>query len=83
MLDQYKEATDAFGLENEWIAANTDQPGYGRRLKVKLPTGHIINLYATVELAADHPELRNPNIWQRAPHGMGALGFDHCLLYSY
>ncbi len=82
VLDEYKAATDAFGLENNWVEAESDQPGYGRRIAVKLPTGHRIDLYATVALAADHPELHNPNIWQREPHGMGALGFDHALLYG-
>lgn len=82
LLDKYKQATDAFGLKNEWIAADSDQPGFGRRLAVDLPTGHRINLYATVARAEDHPQIDNPNIWQRPPHGMGVSGFDHALLYG-
>ena len=81
LLDQYKAATDAFGLENFW-AQDSEQPGFGRRLAVKLPTGHRIEVYATVERAKDHPEIHNPNIWQRPPHGMGVSNFDHALLYG-
>ncbi len=82
LLDQYQKATADFGLKNEWVPAGSDQPGFGRRLAVQLPTGHRVEVYATVELAADHPEINNPNIWQKVPHGMGVSGFDHALLYG-
>ena len=82
LLDQYKKAPDDFGLDNKWVDAESDQPGFGRRLAVTLPTGHRIDVYATVAQAADHPELKNPNIWQRVPHGMGVSSFDHALLYG-
>lgn len=81
-LDELSRRTEAFGLPCEWIAANTDQPGVGRRLAVTLPTGHRFEFYATIEMAEDHPTLLNPDIWQKEPHGMAPDRFDHALLYG-
>lgn len=81
-LGQLEAETKAFGLPCEWVAANTDQPGFGRRLKVDMPTGHRFDFFADVEMAADHPMLHNPDIWQKEPHGMRAQCFDHALLYG-
>jgi catechol 2,3-dioxygenase len=80
LLDKYAEDTKAFGLECEFIAAKTDQPGFGRRLSVKIPNGHRIDLYADVEISEPHPQLRNPHIWNEPPRGVGVRFFDHGLL---
>lgn len=72
----------AEGYPVENIAAESDQPGFGRRVAVTVPTGHRIDLYAEVAMAEDIPQIKNPDIWQREPHGMKALGFDHALLYG-
>lgn len=82
LLSEIEVKTKAFGLPYEIIPANTDQPGYGRRIAVSLPTGHRLDLYSTVEIAEDTPGINNPNIWQREPRGMGALNLDHALLYG-
>jgi catechol 2,3-dioxygenase len=82
VLADFEQKTKEFGLECESIPANSDQPGFGRRVAVQLPTGHRIDLYAEVELATDIPGINNPNIWQREPHGMGVSCFDHALLYG-
>lgn len=81
-LSVLEQKTLAFGLSCKIIPANTDQPGYGRRLAVDLPTGHRFDFFAETEMASDRPEIRNPNIWQKEPHGMGVSCFDHALLYG-
>lgn len=81
-LSEIETKTKAFGLPYEIIPADSDQPGFGKRIAVDLPTGHRIDIYAEVAKADDTPGILNPNIWQREPHGMRALGFDHALLYG-
>jgi catechol 2,3-dioxygenase len=82
ILEEYAKQTAEFGLKIEAVPAQSDQPGFGKRYAVDLPTGHRIDLYSEVELAADHPELTNPNIWQHEPKGIGVTGFDHALLFG-
>ncbi|WP_434509655.1 catechol 2,3-dioxygenase [Desulfitobacterium sp. AusDCA] len=81
-LTELEQKTKEFGLKYESIPANSDQPGFGRRIAVSLPTGHRLDLYAEVAMSEDHPGLKNPDIWQKEPHGMGVLNFDHALLYG-
>lgn len=83
-LDALEKETKEFGLECEWIAANSDQPGYGRRLAVYLPTGHRIDLFNKVERAEQHPGLLNPEVWPVGvpPVGCGTVAIDHALLFG-
>ncbi|MDO5688773.1 MAG: catechol 2,3-dioxygenase [Tissierellia bacterium] len=81
-LKEITEKTIAFGLTVEHIEANSDQPGFGRRVAVTLPMGHRLDLYAEVEMAEDTPMTMNPDIWKQAPRGMAALGIDHALLFG-
>ena len=81
-LDKLAQATRAFGLECSFVAANSDQPGYGRRLTVQVPTGHRIDLFAQSELSSPQPGLLNPEIWPVEPHGIGVTCFDHALLFG-
>ncbi len=81
-LARLEAETKAFGFETEEIAPNSDQPGFGRRVAVKLPTGHRVDLYSEVELAEKHPGILNPKLWVEEPKGMDASCFDHALLYG-
>ncbi|MCL2163384.1 MAG: catechol 2,3-dioxygenase [Oscillospiraceae bacterium] len=81
-LDKLADATRAFGLPCEFVAPNSDQPGYGRRLAVHTPTGHRIDLYAHSEFSEPQPGLFNPEIWVQHPHGIGVQCFDHALLFG-
>lgn len=83
-LTRIEKETKEFGLPCEVIPANTDQPGYGRRLSVSLPTGHRIDLFAEVERASQTPDVRNPDIWPNGipPVGVGACAVDHALLFG-
>lgn len=73
---------EAFGYKVDHVAANSNQPGFGRRIGFKLCTGHRLELYAEVEQAEQHPEIHNPNIWTTPPRGMRCQRFDHMLLYG-
>jgi len=81
-LERMVKETEAFGYPVTEVPANSDQPGFGRRFRFKICTGHIFELYATVDLAPKHPGLRNPDIWIEQPHGMGVIRLDHFLLYG-
>lgn len=81
-LARFEAETKAFGFEIKEIAPNSDQPGFGRRVAVKLPTGHRVDLYSEVELAEIHPGILNPKLWLEEPRGMDPSCFDHALLYG-
>lgn len=81
-LEEMKEKTEAFGYAVEEIPANTDQPGFGKRYRFKICTGHIFEIYSEVELAAKTPQIKNPDIWTTPPRGMRAQRMDHFLLYG-
>jgi len=81
-LSELEKRIRAFGYETYDVDANTDQPGFGRRVGCKICTGHHLEFYATVEQAEQRPELLNPNIWTTPPRGMKCQRFDHMLLYG-
>ena len=82
-VNQIEKDTVAFGFPVEVITGNSDQPGFGRRISVSTSTGHKIQFYSDVEMAASHPEIINPHIWSDIePHGMEPSCFDHALLYG-
>ena len=57
-----------------------EQPGVGRRVRFTLPTGHVIDLYATMALSDSGPMVKNPDLWRSEPRGMRVIRFDHCLV---
>ncbi|MDR3120808.1 MAG: catechol 2,3-dioxygenase [Clostridiales bacterium] len=81
-LEKIKEKVVAFGYSVTEKAANSDQPGFGKRYSFKICTGHTFEVYADVELAAKGPQIKNPDIWSEQPRGMKAQRLDHFLLYG-
>ena len=81
-LESMAKATEAFGYPVTAIPAGTDQPGFGKRYRFTICTGHTFELYAEVALAAKGPGVRNPDIWTEQPRGMGVQRLDHFLLYG-
>lgn len=81
-LDRIEKETREFGFPVETVPAYSDQPGYGRRIAVQIPTGHRIDVYCEVEMAEQHPQIQNPHIWEEVPEGMRPTCFDHALLYG-
>ncbi len=80
-LERFEERIRAWGLAVDHVAAG-EQPGVGRRIGFTLPSGHRIELYATIELSSNHPPILNPDVWPEEPRGMKATRFDHALLYG-
>lgn len=70
-----------WGLAVDHVPAG-EQPGVGARIGFTLPTGHRIELYHEIEQADCCPGLKNPDIYNVRPHGMGASRFDHLLCYG-
>ena len=81
-LEMIKERTVNFGYEVTELPANTEQPGFGKRYSFQICTGHTFQVYCDVEQAEQTPQIRNPDIWQKAPRGMKAQRMDHFLLYG-
>lgn len=81
-LNRLEKETEKFGYRVDHVPANSNQPGFGRRIGFTLCTGHRIELYCDVEQAEQKPEIHNPNIWVTAPRGMRCQRFDHMLLYG-
>ena len=78
---------EASGLATNcsWIAAG-DHPETGERFRFTIPTGHVMELYAERGIVGngcgtDAPDV-NPTPWPDGLVGIGAVRFDHCLLYG-
>ncbi|WCP15973.1 Metapyrocatechase (plasmid) [Sphingobium sp. AntQ-1] len=80
-LDQSAEKLAALNVKTEWIEAG-EQPGLGRRLRVHMPTGHLLDFYAGAELSDVGPMTHNPELYRKPPAGAGAIRFDHCLVFG-
>jgi len=80
-LDSFAKRTEAWGLAVDNVAEG-EQPGVGRRIGFTIPSGHRIELYASIALSETHPPIHNPDVWPVEPRGMKATRFDHALLYG-
>lgn len=80
-LDSFKKRIEAAGVRTEEIPAG-DQPGVGRRISFVVPTGHRVELFATMERSDKAPPIKNPDVWPDDPRGMRVTRFDHVLLYG-
>jgi catechol 2,3-dioxygenase len=81
-LEEIKSKTEKFGYKVTEIAPNTDNPGFGKQYKFTICTGHEFRIFAEVEMAKDHPPIKNPDIYNTPPRGMRAVRLDHFLLYG-
>ncbi len=81
VLDGFRDKLIRAGLEVIDVPAG-EQPGLGRRVAFIAPTGHRIELYATIEKAEHSPMVTNPDLWHAEPRGMKPIRFDHCLIYG-
>lgn len=78
-LDHFAERLLDMGVHVDVIPAG-EEPGVGRKVRFKVPTGHEFDLYAEMELSECGPPIRNPDLWNAEPRGMRATRFDHCAL---
>jgi catechol 2,3-dioxygenase len=81
-LEVIRARTEKFGYKVSEISANTEQPGFGKQYKFTICTGHEFHIYSEVELAKEHPPVKNPDIWNKPPRGMRAVRLDHVVLYG-
>ena len=81
-LDKLEKDINAYGIQTERIAAG-DLLETGERVRFRLPTGHLFELYAEKKHVGNGLGLLNPPPWGRdADRGMAPVRFDHCLLYG-
>lgn len=78
-LDAFAPRLAAAGARTEEIAPGED-PGVGRKIRFAVPTGHIFDLYAEMDLSDEGPATKNPDVWHREPRGMRAMRYDHSAL---
>jgi len=81
-LDQLERDVQAFGLATERLPAG-DLLETGERVRFRLPTGHLFELYAEKTRVGNGLPNVNPPPWSSAAdHGIAPTRFDHCLLYG-
>lgn len=71
----------AAGIDTQDVPAG-EQPGLGRRVRFGTPTGHMFDLYVSMERSDNGPMTDNPDLWRTEPRAMRVIRFDHCLLYG-
>lgn len=81
-LECMKEKVEKFGYPVTEVPAESDQPGFGKRYKFTISTGHQFEIYSEVQMSPQHPMIKNPDIWVDPPRGMRAQRMDHFLLYG-
>ena len=79
LLEEMVKEVEKFGYK---VSEVSDNPGFGKMYKFTICTGHEFRLYAEVELAKDHPDIKNPHLWKVPPKGMRPTRLDHFLLYG-
>ncbi|WP_445329446.1 catechol 2,3-dioxygenase [Xanthobacter cornucopiae] len=81
-LDQLERDVRAFGLETERLPAG-ELLETGERVRFRLPTGHLFEIYAQKAQVGNGLPNVNPPPWAPdADRGMAPTRLDHCLLYG-
>lgn len=82
-LDHFEKALTAYGLTVEHIASDF-YPKSGRRIQFKLPSGHLMQIYADKEKIGNGMPTRNPGTIPDEGYirGMRPIRLDHLLLGS-
>jgi catechol 2,3-dioxygenase len=81
-LDKLDKDLQAYGVKTERIPAG-ELLETGERVRFKIPTGHVIELYADKTDVGNGQPYTNPDPWipdRRARHR--PVRMDHCLLYG-
>ena len=81
-LDQLESDLNAYGVATERMPAG-DLLETGERVRFRIPTGHIIELYAEKTDVGGTLPYVNPEAWSpEAEHGIAPIRMDHILLYG-
>lgn len=78
-LDHFADRLLDMGVHVDVIPEGED-PGVGRKIRFKLPTQHVFELYSEMELSQTGPAISDPDVWVVEPRGMRVTRFDHCAL---
>ena len=78
-LDHFAERLLDMGVHVDVLPEGED-PGVGRKIRFKLPTKHVFELYSEMELSQTGPAISDPDVWVVEPRGMRVIRFDHCAL---
>ena len=78
-LDHFAERLLDMGVHVDVLPEGED-PGVGRKIRFKLPTQHVFELYSEMELSQTGPAISDPDVWVVEPRGMRVTRFDHCAL---
>ena len=78
-LDHFAERLLDMGVHVDVLPEGKD-PGVGRKIRFKLPTQHVFELYSEMELSQTGPAISDPDVWGVEPRGMRVTRFDHCAL---
>jgi catechol 2,3-dioxygenase len=81
-LEKFDSDLRAYGCPTERVAAG-DLLETGERVRFKIPTGHMIELYAEKKEVGNGMSNVNPEAWcAAAEKGIAPTRMDHCLLYG-
>jgi catechol 2,3-dioxygenase len=81
-LEKFDSDLRAYGCPTERVAAG-DLLETGERVRFKIPTGHMIELYAEKTEVGNGMSNVNPEAWcAAAEKGIAPSRMDHCLLYG-
>ncbi len=81
-LDDFKAKLEAAGIATEVVPAG-DLLETGRRVRFTIPSGHLLELYATKTAIGNGMTQHNPPPWNaQSEKGIAPVRFDHALLYG-
>lgn len=81
-LDDFEQKLAAEGLAPVSVPAG-EMLETGRRVQFRIPSGHLIELYATKTCVGNGMSSTNPPPWnEQSEHGIAPVRFDHALLYG-
>ncbi len=81
-LDQFEKDLNEYGVQTERMPAG-DLLETGERVRFTLPTGHVMELFATKSAVGNGLTNLNPGPWNKtSEHGIAPIRFDHMLLYG-
>lgn len=81
-LDDFEAKLAGAGLNPQTVPAG-EMLETGRRVQFMLPSGHLIELFATKTVVGNGMSLTNPGPWNaQSEKGIAPVRFDHGLLYG-
>lgn len=81
VLEKLDADLKAYGVTTERIPAG-EMLHTGERVRFKIPTGHLIELYAEKTDVGNGMPYVNPETWVPDLKGIAPVRMDHCLLYG-